>query len=137
VVLISVAMFSLALSLYVGYSSAITSEVSADRDVSEPTLERIWSEIANAGAYDTDEGLGTAISTEILPQGRTVYVGIIYTDENGATQPVEKIRFDPDGTTGGYSEMPVPDHANTSSRPIGVRRGPTDVKGARLHVGVT
>lgn len=136
VVLISVAMFSLALSLYMGYSGSIAQSASADRDVSEPTMERIWTEISDSGAYDKSEGLDNAVSVETLPQGRTVYVAITYTNASGSQQLVEHVKFSPDGGTSGYSDTPLPDHANASSRPIGVRRGPQDVKGARLHVGV-
>lgn len=129
-------MFSLALALYMGYSSAITSDMSADRDVSEPALQRIWDEIANAGAYDRSVGLENAISTETLPQGRTTYVAITYTNNTGEQQLEEHVKFESDGTAASYSETPIPDHANTSSRPISVRYGPQEVKGARLHVGV-
>jgi len=130
-------MFSLALSIYMGYSGSLTVDASADRDVSEPTLQRIWEEISDRGAYNKNKhNLKSAIPSKKLPQGRTVYVAITYTDETEIQTVVENVKFEPDGTTGSYSETPVPDHTNTSSRPIGIRRGPQDVKGGRLHVGV-
>lgn len=136
VVLISVAMFSLALSMYMGYSESLVDMGQSERDVSEPTLERVSDNISDDGAYNEDEGLENALAVDVLPQGRDVFVAITYVNDSGGTELVDHVKFAADGTTSSYSETPMPGHVNASSRPIGVRYGPQDVRGGRLHVGV-
>jgi len=129
-------MFSLALSMYMGYSESLVDMGQSERDVSEPALERVWDEISDDGAYNEDESLENALSVEALPRGRDVLVAITYVNDSGGTEVVDHVEFAADGTTSSYSETPMPDHVNASSRPIGVRYGPQDIRGARLHVGV-
>ena len=129
-------MFSLALSMYMGYSESLVDMGQSERKVSEPTLERVWDEISDDGAYNNDTDLENALSVETLPPGRDVLVAISYVNESGGTELVDHVEFAADGTTSSYSETPMPDHVNASSRPIGVRYGPQDVRGGRLHVGV-
>lgn len=140
VVLISVAMFSLALTMYMGYSGSLLESAGSERALSEPTLERIWDEIAVAGAYDEDEELTDAISKETLPEGRAVYVMIQYVDDDRTYKKVDSAKFEPDGSTPASNldpeKDPLPDGVETANRPIGVRYGPQDVKGAKLYVGV-
>ncbi len=129
-------MFSLALSMYMGYSESVVDMGESEREISEPALERVWDEISDDGAYNVDEDLENALSVEALPRGRDVLVAITYVDDSGDTEVVDNVEFAADGTASSYSETPMPDHVNASSRPIGVRYNPQDVRGARLHVGV-
>jgi len=129
-------MFSLALTMYMGYSESLVDMGQSERNISDPTVERVWHNISEDGAYNEDEDLENALAVEVLPRGRDTYVAITYVNDSGGTELVDHVTFAADGTTSSYSETPIPDHVNASSRPIGVRYDPQDIRGARLHVGV-
>jgi len=72
VVLISVAMFSLALTMYMGYSESLVDMGQSERNISDPTVERVWHNISEDGAYNEDEDLENALAVEAR-----LHVGVV------------------------------------------------------------
>lgn len=134
--LVAIIVMGIAVSMYAGYHTDTLATAGADRDVSEATLERVWTEIEDMGAYDESTPLESAIEHQMLPEGRHVYITITYVGDGGNTRIVDRVTFLPDGSTRPYPSEEITEKAERSSRPIAVRYGRKDVRGARLHVSV-
>lgn len=132
--LIAVAVMGMAISLYAGYHTDALASSGIDRDVSQPTIERVWTEMEHMGAYNRNQPLEAVIDHRVLPEGKTVYIRITFVGDTGAIEELRSVTFLPSGSTEPYRPGP-PAGVNNESRPIPVRYSSGDVRGARLHVG--
>lgn len=153
--LFAVAAMAAAISIYGGYVSDVLPGTS-DRNVEEPTLERVWDDMQSSGVFDASGRFADAVDPTVLPKGYYVYVNVTRTEVGDAERqelfeydpPSERpqtchVVFGPDGTVqpGLRSDVEdpdvgFPDDAGHASRPIPVQDGAGDVVGARLNVVV-
>lgn len=127
--LAAVVAVCLATSLYAGFlADALPGN--GDRSIADATLERVWLDVGEDGVASTDD-LRT-LDPAIVPSGYTVTVSIVAV-ENGEARSVVSVLIE-----SGRLRSPVdaPDDASTASRPVGVARGPGDVRAGRLRVEV-
>ena len=131
--LVALATVAIAVSVYAAVATDVVTE-STDRSVEDPTTDRVWEAISEHGVYDEDDDLEAEIDPETLPQGYVVHVNVTAVDDGGL-EVVDRATFGTDGQPVGDS-VEVPEHADSTERPISVRRRGGDIDGGRLVVEV-
>lgn len=150
------AIIALVISLYAGF---ITSPLDGgnDREVAESAIDPIWTELNDAGVYDTSTSLDTISAAPggspgsdpaVLPKGHYVYVNVSYHGHSGKTVVEEPDSgtarhavFGPQGqrhpaTRDEVERRGFPEDATVASRPIPIQYRGGDVRAGRLYVAV-
>lgn len=119
----------LAISLYAGFlADALPAH--GDHSIADATLERVWLDVGEDGV--ASNGDLRTLDPAIAPSGYAATVSIVVV-EDGEARTVVSVLIE-DGRL--RSPVDAPDDASTASRPVGVARGPGDVRAGRLRVKV-
>lgn len=141
--LVAVSTVALALSLY-GVVVLDVLEQDTDRELANPTVDQTWIEIRDDGFYDntTEEDLRDrleeALSNESspFPNGYSVYVELVYLADDGYMTVIDNVTLGWTTTAWESLDGPVPEYADTASRPIPIQTSPGEVQTGTLRVEV-
>lgn len=142
--LVAVAAMAIGLALYGGYLGDVLPGTS-DREVADPTSERVWEMLESDGVFEPDPSTDfeDRIDGSRLPQGFHVYVNVTHVDDDGRTVLVDdpaggdiEGHFTPDGDAAASPSVDLPADATAISRQISIRREPGVVESGRLTIVV-
>lgn len=131
--LLAVAVVSLAIAAHAGVLGSFLLGQS-ERDVVDPTADRVWTDLREDGVYRWGRLNGTHVDNASLPAGRAVYVNVTrITNESARTQDAA-VAWGPDGHAN--ASAGPPDRARVTARPIPIRVANGSVTTGRLWVAV-
>lgn len=128
--LAALAAVCVGLTVYAGVLADVF-PTGSDRELGEPTLERVWNDVATDGIVRPGDLEG--IDPGIAPDGYAVRVVLV-----DGTGELAAVTIDETGGRAGRARdaRNAPADVTTASRPVAIERGPGDVSGGRLRVEV-
>lgn len=149
--LVAVAAIAIGISIYGAYVAGVLPGTSEDA-VEEPTIQRVWSEVAEDGVYpstdnpwndaggddryDTVAGPLGGLDAETLPRGTTVYIAVSTADDSGHDVILAETIYDESATQLSPGPDEPPEHGRAITRPVPVEVKPGDVRAGTLRVVV-
>lgn len=130
--IVAVSALALAIGLY-GVVLTDALDTGSDRAVEQATINLVWDDLEQNGAYPVDVDPSVAIAETSLPDGYNVVVNVSRLNEDGQRETIAEARFAADGESA--VEDP-PDNAGIATRSVAVREAPGIVRMATLRVEV-
>lgn len=132
--LVAISAVCIAFSLYSGVHTDVFASTEGDRELGQPTADRIWNDVSENGVIYSDVDLAADIDETSLPAGSYVQVRITHVGSDGGIETVDWVTFD--RSSAPTSPVEPPEEADSYERTVSLEYRPGDVRPGTLEVMV-